>query len=58
MKKGVEVNGEILKDIKEHCNKNLAKYMIPKEFVFRDSLPKTIIGKVNYCELEKEEQAS
>lgn len=56
LKKGVEANGEILKDIKEHCNKNLAKYMIPKEFVFRDSLPKTIIGKVNYRELEKEEQ--
>lgn len=56
LKKGVEVNSDILKDIKEHCNKNLAKYMIPKEFVFRDSLPKTIIGKVNYRELEKEEQ--
>ncbi len=56
LKKGVEVNGEILKDIKEHCNKNLAKYMMPKEFIFRDSLPKTIIGKVNYRELEKEEQ--
>lgn len=56
LKKGVEVNNDILKDIKEHCNKNLAKYMIPKEFVFRDSLPKTIIGKVNYRELEKEEQ--
>ncbi|MDE5889136.1 MAG: acyl--CoA ligase, partial [Bacilli bacterium] len=56
LKKGEEVNGDILKDIKEHCNKNLAKYMMPKEFVFRDSLPKTIIGKVNYRELEKEEQ--
>lgn len=55
LKKGVDVNSDILKDIKEHCNKNLAKYMIPKEFVFRDSLPKTIIGKVNYRELEKEE---
>jgi acyl-coenzyme A synthetase/AMP-(fatty) acid ligase len=29
--------------------------MIPKEFVFRESLPKTMIGKVNYRELEKEE---
>lgn len=56
LKKGVDVNGEILKDIKEHCRKNLAKYMIPKEFVFRESLPKTLIGKVNYRELEKEEQ--
>lgn len=55
LKKGVEYNSEILKDIKEHCNRNLAKYMIPKEFVFRETLPKTIIGKVNYRELEKEE---
>ena len=28
--------------------------MIPKEFEFRESLPKTMIGKVNYRELEKE----
>lgn len=56
LKKGVESNSEVLKDIKEYCAKNLAKYMIPKEFVFRDTLPKTLIGKVNYRELEKEEQ--
>lgn len=55
LKKGEEANSLVLKDIKEHCNKNLAKYMMPKEFVFRDSLPKTMIGKVNYRELEKEE---
>ena len=30
--------------------------MIPKEFVFRESLPKTLIGKVNYRELEAEEK--
>ena len=30
------------------------KYMIPKEFVVRDELPKTLVGKVNYKELEKE----
>ena len=35
---------------------NLAKYMIPKKFEFRESLPKTMVGKVNYRELEKEEQ--
>jgi len=28
--------------------------MLPKEYVFRESLPKTLIGKVNYRELEKE----
>ena len=42
--------------IKEYCEKNLAFYMIPKEFVFRESLPKTMIGKVNYRELEAEEK--
>lgn len=41
-------------EIKEYCEKNLAKYMIPKEFVFRESLPKTMIGKVDYRKLEEE----
>lgn len=55
LKKDVSNPNEALKEIKEHCEKNLAKYMIPKEFVIRDSLPKTIIGKINYRELEKEQ---
>lgn len=54
LKKGIEPTPEITKEIKEYCAKNLAKYMLPKEYVFRESLPKTIIGKVNYRELEKE----
>ena len=29
--------------------------MIPKKIEFRESLPKTMVGKVNYRELEKEE---
>ena len=41
-------------EIKEHCEKNLSKYMIPKEFVYRESLPKTMVGKVDYKQLEKE----
>ena len=45
----------IEKEIKEYCEKNLAKYMIPKKFEFRETLPKTMIGKVNYKELENEE---
>jgi non-ribosomal peptide synthetase component E (peptide arylation enzyme) len=31
--------------------------MIPKEFVFRESLPKTMIGKVDYKKLENEKSA-
>ena len=51
---GVKDKLSIRNDIKEYCKKNLAAYMVPKEFVFRESLPKTMIGKVNYRELEKE----
>ena len=45
---------KIRSEIKEYLEKNLAKYMIPKEFVFRESLPKTMIGEVDYKKLEDE----
>ena len=54
LKKGVEYDRSVIKEIKDYCNKKLAKYMIPKDFVIRDELPKTLVGKVNYKELEKE----
>ena len=54
LENGYKINNQIKKEIKEYCEKNLAHYMIPKEFEFRESLPKTMIGKVNYRELEKE----
>ena len=50
-------NARIKKSIEEYCEKNLAKYMIPKEFEYRESLPKTMIGKVDYRKLENEESA-
>lgn len=50
------VNKEIiLKEIKKLCEKSLAKYSIPYEYEFRDDLPKTMIGKIDYKVLEKEE---
>lgn len=53
--KDTKVKSQIKKDIKDYCKKNLSTYMMPKEFVFRSSLPTTMIGKVNYRELEKEQ---
>ena len=44
---------QVKKSIKEHCEKNLAKYMLPKEYDFRKSLPKTMLGKVDYRKLDK-----
>ncbi len=48
---------KVKKSIEEYCEKNLAKYMIPKEFEYRESLPKTMIGKVDYKKLENEKSA-
>ena len=53
---GFSPTDEIKKSIKEHCEKNIAKYALPREFEYRDSLPKTLVGKVAYRELEKEEE--
>ena len=50
-------NLKVKSSIKEYCEKNLAKYMIPKEFEYRESLPKTMIGKVDYKKLENEKSA-
>ncbi len=56
LKDGINPSSKIKSEIKEYCEKNLAKYMIPKEFVFRKSLPKTMIGKVDYKKLEDEKE--
>ena len=42
--------------IKELCKENLAVYSVPKDYEFRDSLPKTLMNKVDFKKLEKEEQ--
>ena len=56
LKPGYQPNNDILDSIKELCKKNISKYALPSEYEFRDSLPKTLVGKVNYRELEKQEQ--
>jgi long-chain acyl-CoA synthetase len=52
LKEGYKETWSLKKEIREYCEKNLAHYMIPKEFEYRESLPKTMLGKVNYRELE------
>ena len=47
---------EIKESIRLHCEKNIAKYALPAEYEYRDNLPKTLVGKVAYRELEKEEE--
>ncbi len=57
LKPGFTPSEEIKESIKAHCEKSIAKYALPREYEFRDSLPKTLVGKVAYRELEKEEEA-
>lgn len=46
-------------ELKAHCKKNLTAYKVPKYIEFRESLPKTPVGKILRKELRKElEQAS
>lgn len=44
----------IKSEIKDYCKKNLAKYMMPKEFVYRKKLPKTKLGKVDFQKLKSD----
>jgi len=44
----------IKNEIKNYCNKRLAKYMIPSEFVIRKQLPKTKLGKVDFKKLQSD----
>ena len=54
---GVPANDETKAAIMAYAGKHIAKYAMPKEIEFRDSLPKTLVGKVAYRLLEEEEAA-
>lgn len=45
---------ELTNDIKEYCAKSIAKYSMPYRYEYIKSVPKTLIGKVNYRKLEEE----
>ncbi len=57
LKAGYEPNEETKQNILAYCKKNIAKYAMPYDIEFRESLPKTLVGKVAYRVLEEEELA-
>ena len=57
LKEGVPANNETKQELLAYCRKNIAKYAMPYDIEFRESLPKTLVGKVAYRKLEEEEQA-
>lgn len=45
----------VKEELLAYCRKHIAKYAMPYDIEFKDSLPKTLVGKVAYRVLEEEE---
>ena len=57
LRDGFTATPEMEEDIRAYCKKHIAKYALPAQYEFRDSLPMTLVGKVAYTKLEEEEAA-
>ncbi|HKM28460.1 MAG TPA: class I adenylate-forming enzyme family protein [Anaerovoracaceae bacterium] len=57
LKPGFKPCEKIKEEILSYCSKSVAKFAMPRRIEFRDSLPKTLVGKVAYRVLEEEEAA-
>ena len=54
LKDGIEPTDEVKQNIYNYCKQNSAKYALPKEFEYRDELPKTLVNKVDVIRLREE----
>jgi len=54
LKKDYRKSDKLIEEFKELCKKNLPKFSQPYEYEFRQSLPKTMIGKVDFRKLQQE----
>ncbi len=55
-RKGIAPSDALCAELLDYCRLYIAKYACPRELVFRAELPKTLVGKVAYRQLEEEEQ--
>jgi long-chain acyl-CoA synthetase len=53
LKPGIEASEDTRDDIIAYCKKELTPYKVPKFIEFRESLPKSLIGKVLKRELRE-----
>lgn len=51
---GVKESYTVKKSIMDYAAKNLAHYMLPREYIYRDSFPKTKMAKTDYRKLQEE----
>ena len=54
---GIAPTEELKAELLDYCAQHMAKYACPRELEFRESLPKTLVGKVAYRVLEEEANA-
>ena len=54
---GVPADDGTKETLMAYCRKNIAKYAMPYDIEFREEMPKTLVGKVAYRQLEEEELA-
>lgn len=54
LNKGYKKTEELELELREICKKNLPKYALPYEYEFRKSLPRTLVGKVDFKKLQQE----
>lgn len=57
LKEGINNNDETKNCLLDYGKIHIAKYALPSDIEFRDELPRTLIGKVDYKALENEELA-
>ncbi len=55
LKPGILPSEDIKQELMAFCRKKIAKYAMPYDIEFRDEMPKTLVGKVNFRLLEEEE---
>ncbi|MBQ9330571.1 MAG: AMP-binding protein [Oscillibacter sp.] len=53
----VPAGDETRRELLDYCGKYIAKYAMPYDIEFKDDMPKTLVGKVAYRQLEEEELA-
>ncbi|MBR1690497.1 MAG: AMP-binding protein [Oscillibacter sp.] len=53
----VPADDETRRELLDYCSKYIAKYAMPYDIEFKDDMPKTLVGKVAYRQLEEEELA-
>ncbi len=56
LREGVAADETMRESLRAHCRRYLARFAQPADLVFRQELPKTLVGKVAYRVLEAEEE--